>query len=460
MVTEVWFRNPWNYIRELVEVGECWVAWDRGLLIKKGIDPIKHAQLYFANAFPYRILCIGTQGSPEYRPGDKIDKPTAVYPTWAYGEDVEILENMLEHPYGEDAEACSDTTVPGDERPVWGQEHRVVITEVPNTTKGPGRQFIRFLKDLQDDYPKAIIHLHGTYGYKFAFGLGFGAADIEPRTTAQKGRIHLPAGSIEPYERMVNKPQWAAAMGFKPSDLADPKNRCKYNIKSAKWAGAHYTELYKFRTQRSDPSVDIESSNDDFKAQETLSYKTTNKSLIRPGDQKLCDTCSLQNNCKYFRSGAVCTVPGAEPARLAQMFNTRDADHIIDGLGTLLAANTNRLERGMRYEEVDGEIDPEVSKILNQIFNQGVQLAKLLDPGRFSTGAKVEVNVGAGGAAEVSMANPRQLVSKVVRELERSGIPRNKITPDLIKQTLSGMIDPEKAAKSIEGTVIAEKEER
>lgn len=459
MPTEVWFRNPHDYIRELVEVGEYKIAWDRGLLHKKGIDPIKHADLYFANAFPYRILCVGTQGTAEYRVGDTLEAPSAVYPTWAYGEDSVILEEMLAHPYGEDLEACNDLSVAGDERPILGQEHRVVVTDVPNTQHGPGRQFIRFLKGLQAEYPRAIIHLHGTYGWKIAFGMGFGAADVEPRTAAQKGRVHLPAGSVEKYERIFAHPQWASNLGFQPADLKDPKNRCKFNIKSAVWAGAYYTEMFKFRTRGGAEEVDHTSSDADFEPQTTPGRNASRSIKIKDGDQQLCDTCSLQNTCKYFRIGAVCTVPGAEPVRLARMFNTRNADDIIDGLGTLLATNTNRLERGLAYEEIDGEIDPEVSKIVGQVFDQGVKLAKLLEPGRFAGGAKVQVNVGSGGAAAVTTGNPRQLVAQVVRELEQQGIPRDKITPDMVQGALEGMLNADTAQKSIAGTVLSAREE-
>lgn len=458
MATEVWFRNPHDYIRELVEVGECNIAWDRGLLVKKGIDPLKHAELYFGVTFPYRILLVGSQGTAEYRQDCTIDTPVAVYPTWEYGEDSILLEEMLANPYGEDTEACNDPTVRDDERPVWGQEHRVVITSVPNTSTGPGRSFIRYLKGLQEDYPKAIIHLHGTYGWKVAFGMGFGAADVEPRTAAQKGKVHLASGSIEPYERLVAKPQWATSLGFTPQELSVPRNRCMYNIKSALWAGKHYTELYKFRTRSGKSEVDYKSSDKDFTPATTKSHLSS-PAKAQEGDKMLCDTCSLQNKCKYFRSGAVCTVPGAEPVRLARMFQTRNADDIIDGLGTLLAANTNRLERGLDMEKALDEVDPEVSKMMGQVFDQGVKLAKLIEPGRFSGGAKVQVNVGAGGAASVSAANPRQLVAATIQELVRQGVPRDQITPAMIQGALEGMISPDAHQKSIAGTVVSAKEE-
>jgi hypothetical protein len=150
-------------------------------------------------------------------------------------------------------------------------------------------------------------------------------------------------------------------------------------------------------------------------------------------------------------------VPGAEPVKLSRMFNTRDADTILDGLRTLLAANANRLERGMQYETVDGEVDPEVTKMVGQVFDQGVKLAKLLEPTRFSGGASVQVNVGTSGAASLSAGGPRQLVAQVVRELEQRGVPRNEITPAMVQATLEAMVaTPEQKQKAIEGTVISE----
>lgn len=365
---------------------------------------------------------------------------------------------MLAYPFGEDEEACSDMSVRDDERPVIGQEHRVVITGVPHTSQGPGRQFIRYLKGLQEEYPKAIIHLHGTYGWKIAFGMGFGAADVEPRTTASKGRINLPSGSIVPYEEVIKKPQWAAAMGFTPVELKDPKNRCKFNIKSAKWAGAHYTEMFKFRTKKTGEATDHQSSDVDFSPDTTKSHLSSS-SKAQPGDRQLCDSCSLQNNCKYFRNGAVCTVPGAEPVKLSRMFNTRDADTILDGLRLLLATNANRLERGLDYETIDGEIDPEVTKMVGQVFDQGTKLAKLMEPARFAGGAKVQVNVGMGGEASISTGNPRQVVAQIIRDLEAQGIPRASITEKMVQGALEAMVNPGAQQKAVSGTVVASRDE-
>jgi hypothetical protein len=458
-MTEVWFRNPDNYIRELVEVGVGEIAWDRGLLVKKHIDPVKHAMLYFGDSIPYRVLMIGDQGTAELRRGDTLEKPTAVYPTWCYGEDLTILEEMLDNPVGKDLVACNDKSLPADERPVWGQEHRVVVSDLPSVTTGPGRQMLRVLKELQEDHPEAILHIHGLYGFRTAFGMGFGAADFEPRTAAQKGKVHLPSGKEEKYEQVQAHPHWVTVMGFKPVDLKVPRVRCMFNIKSAMWAGEHYDEIFNFKTKAAGTVIDTLSSDADHKTPVNNRSMTKNGVVVRNGDKFHCNTCSLQNDCKHFRDGSVCTLPDAEPKELAAFFKTRDSDQIIDGLGILMQANARRLERTISQEEMFGEISSEVTKMLGQVFDQGIKLAKLVDP-NLRGGTKVQVNVGPGGHASLSSSNPRQLIAQAVRELENQGIPREEITQDMITGLLQGMANPEKTAQAIQGTVIAHKDER
>jgi hypothetical protein len=449
LTTEVWFRNPDSYIRELVEAGEYKIAWDRGLLVKKRIDAHKHASLYFGMSFPWRLLLVGEQGTAELRADSSLTNPTAVYPTWSYGEDSALLEELLSQPVGQDKEACFDMSVTADERPVYGQEHRVVIINPPKATTGPGRAFLRYLKELQEDHPDAILHVHGLYGWRTAFGMGLGAADVEPRAAAQKGKVHLPSGSEERFEALTTKPKWASAMGFKPVDLAIPRNRCIFNIKSAVWAGEHYDELYNFSVRSTNKAVDTITPDASYSPPEA-GVPVRGKGGV--GDKQLCDTCSLQNDCKYQRDGAVCSVPGAEPIPLSRMFKSRDADTIIDGLGTLVAANAKRLEKGIRFEEIDGDLNPEVSKTMGQVFDQGVKLAKLLNPS-LSGGPKVQVNVGPGGTASVAEVNPRQLAAMAVKELEQRGIPREDITGEMIGTLLTDMADEGKRTKAVQGVV-------
>jgi hypothetical protein len=452
MATECWFRNPHTYINELVECAAYWIAWDRGFLVKRKIDPTKHGSLYFGTTYDWRALAIGPQGSAEYREGDSWDSPTAVYPTWSYGEEWGTLLDMVENPAGADINACTDKSVDGNERPVFGQEHRVIITELPDAKLGPARRFLAELKVLQEDHPECIIHLHGSYSYRVAFGLGFRAADIEPRTLAQKGRVTLPSGKNETYERVAVHTRWVTNLGFKPHDLAVPRNRCMYNIKSAQWAAEHFAELFNFRTTPSPQSIDATSPDGSY---QPITTQSTIVGNIKPqaGDKIQCDFCSLQNNCKHFRVGAVCSLPDAEPKQLAEYFRTRDSDQIIDGLGVLMSAGAQRLQEGRRIESIMGDLDPEVTKMMGQLFSQGTQLAKLIDP-KLRGGVKVNVGVQGGAAIQIN-GSANTLIAGVVRELESQGIPPEKITPELVQSVIE-QSTPNNRHQVIEGAAVEE----
>lgn len=451
MSTEVWFRNADLYVRELVECGVGKIAWDRGYLVKKRIDPDKFMSLYYGSS-PYEQLLIGEQGAALLDSAHPFTRPKAVYPVWTYGEDAGLLEELCKSNVGLDGKHCSDATVAPDERPVFGQEHRVIVADMPPANTGPGRKFARYLKELQEDYPDCIVHVHGLYSYQIAFGFGFRAADMEARTLAAKGKVVVPAGKEMKWEAVAAHPQWVTVLGFKPVDLGVPRNRCMYNIKSAVWAGENYTKLYKFKTA-GEAAIDVTSPNSSVVQPQTNSHMSTN-AKGKDGDYFACDTCSLNLTCKYSRAGAVCSVPGAEPTKLANFFQTRDSSLIIDGLGVLLGAQSRRVQKGMEEEDLFGEMDPEVTKMMNQLFTNGVKLAQLVDPTLRAGGTKVQVNVGSGGAAQVNMSNPQELMAAAVRELEARGIPREKITNEMIMGLLEGMARPDHTRAAIDSKVI------
>jgi hypothetical protein len=458
-VTEVWYRNPWNYIRELAEVRVARVAWDRGMCVKRRIDPIKHAEVYFAGQ-EWRILMIGEQGTAEYT-YESDGKPVGVYPTWdASVENLTLLEEMMEFPIGEDADACNDPSLSEDERPVANQSHRVVIINIPNISTGNGKGLVRKLKELQEDYPSCILHLHGLYSWRVSFGMGFGATDVDPRTNAGKGKVYLPSGKEMLAEKTVAVPQWVTMLGMRPVDLTrEPRNRTIYNIKSAEWAREHFMENIAFASRAHPNQAAPDTTSKHAKPVEITSrYVGPPGAVAQPTDKINCDSCSLQTNCKYYRQGSVCSVPGSEPAGLAAMFKTRDADVIIDGLGTLLQLQARRLDRGVSDENTYGELDPEVTKIANQLFQNGSKLAKMLDPARFA-GPQVQVNVNNGASAAIQASTPNQVMGAIVRELESRGIPRDKITPIMVANLLEEMSGGQNAPEAIESHVIVQAEQ-
>lgn len=438
MATEVWTRNPDNYIRECIEVGHFQYAWDRGLVEKKRIDPSRLVELYAPQGVDYRILMVGEQGTAELRRGHTMKKPFAVYPTWEYGQPLDLLEEMFSHNVGDDEAACGDRRLAADERPVLGQEHRVVAIRMPSAGTGPGRSILRTLATLQDEHPDVILHVHGLYSYRQMFGLSYRSVDTDARVLAQKGKVTLPNGKEVTFERAATTPQWIRVLGMAPSDLGIPRNRCMFNIRSALWAAEHFKENFNFAsTAHARKRVDSKSA----KATVPEVVATGKSTGIggTQGDKFLCDTCSLKDNCKYFREGSVCSLPDSEPSSLASLFRSRDAGHIVDGLAALLGKQVERLERGIETEEAFEELDPAVSKLLNDVFNNGVKLAKLRNP-KLNGGPAVGINLNIppGGLGN---ARPAELTAAAVRAIESQGIAREDITPEMIQTVLAPALE-------------------
>lgn len=409
MSCEVWLRNPDMYIREVVEVGHGDVSWSAGLVVKKRIDVWKFMDLYYGHQMPWRAMIINSDKTILLDRDHKESDPAAIWPTWEYGQSMETLMDMIRNPR------------PG----VEGQEHRVVISRIPNVSTGLGKAFIRELSDIQEEYPDVLLHIHGLYGFKVMFGLQFRSVDFEARTPAAKDKIILPSGKAVSQASSTQQPHWVELMGMRPVELKIPRNRCMFNIKSALWAADHFKDAIRFRT-RGFSHIDPD---------DPLQRAPNSKSIMvkrrpaSPGDKWLCEMCNLQTVCKYFRTGGVCIVPDSEPVELARFFKTRDADTIIEGLGTLLATQTHRLEKAIKAEEDSGQLHAETRKIINDLFDRGVKLAKLVDPALAAAGAPrslTQNNINFEGMT------PQALMAAVTDEFVKKGIPRDQITPEMI----------------------------
>lgn len=407
--TEVWARNPDNYIKECIEAGLTRVVFDYGHLRKKSIDPHRFLSLYYGVTTPWRALIIGAQGTLEIDPEHDMEHPKSIFPTWEYGKNASDLEEMVSHP-------------------VLGQEHRVVIIRPPAANANIGRAFYRILAETQDEYPECIIHVHGLYSYRLMFAPWFRSVDFEPRTLAAKGKVTLPTGKEVKYERTFDESHWVTLLGMRPVDLRIPRNRCIYNIKSAMWASEHFKEAVKIKT-KGFTHVDPD---------DPIKRVVENRSIFlhrvqpRQGDKFLCNLCSLQTVCKYFREGAVCIVPESEPVELARFFKTRDSDTIIDGLGTLLAAETRRLEKAIVKEEQEFAkegLDPKITKIVQGLFDRGVKLAKLVNPSLAAAGA---AKITQTNLTQINASNPQAIMAGIVATFSAMGIPREEITPEMV----------------------------
>ncbi len=442
--TDVFFRNADNYVKELVEAEHRQVAWDRGYLFKKKIDPVRHADLYFSG-YPFRIWDVGNeeQGCAEYLPGCTRETPAAVYPVISMlGEGaISHLEELCANPTGENEEQCLDLNVPREERPVYGQSHIIVVTDLPGMDTGRGRAMIRTIRDVQLDYPDATIHVHGLYGFQPMFGLGIKSVDYEPRTGAQKGKIILPVGREVKYEAAALMPQWISLLGFKPSDLSNPKNRCVYNIKSTLWAADNFTEglARKFRRDPKAGPGDVDTTTPDSSFVPATTKSALPSSIkVLDGDKINCDTCTLSAACKVYRAGAVCSLTG-DGKGLAAMFQTRDSSVVIDGLSKILSKQAERAEKAMEEEDEFQELSPDVTKMLDGLFKNGMQFAKLIDPTLRSPKLALTVNGGAAVTVGSERATPQQIMKDVFAVLESQGFRREEITPEMIQLQMKAM---------------------
>ena len=352
-MTELWWRNPSNYVKELLHCNESNIIFDYGWIVRRKITNVQEwAELYYgaagASGSKYRLLICGTQGTVEFKPG-RVD-PVAVYPTWQYGEDEAVLESYMANNVGNDKELCDDDETDILERPVLGQEHRVIVMNFPALNLGPGKLFIKFIKDLQDEYPDAILHLHGVSVFAMPCRVGFKSFDWEPRNRAAMGEIELPTGKRVNATKSPLQPhkEWIRLFGFLPIDLMEPRNRCIFNIKSARWAAEHFRKDVKisFRPK----STDATTPDANYSPEESMNVFTKGRGKIipLPGDKFVCNSCSLAVTCKFYREGSVCTVPSSEPKELASFFRSRDTTSIIDGVAAVLQINSNRLEKGLQ----------------------------------------------------------------------------------------------------------------
>lgn len=421
MSTEVWFRNPRHYIKECVELGYFWYAWDRGVAVKHRVSPERFTELHAPASADYRILMVGPQGTAELRRGHDLTNPVAVYPTWDYTLDSIItLEEMMAR------QPLPEPGFPVDQTAVVGQEHRIVVVNVPTGASAVARKFYRDLADMGRDYPECIVHIHNLMSYKIAFGMGFKSVDIDGRTRAAHGQVELPNGRYLDWKDAARTPQWINMLGFHTIELEQPRMRCMFNMKSAHWAALHYGENYNFRVRR-DHNFDA------FVPTKSSQFRRIPVSV---GDRFVCDACSLSDVCKYYRSGGVCTIPGTDTAKLANLFKTNNADQIIDGLGELIEMQITRVAEGRAAEALADELDPEVGRSLRGAFDAGVTLAKLLDPTRFSAAGKKEGPQRVLNAAgEEVEANPAELVANMVKELKAAGY-EGKITEGVIQNLL------------------------
>lgn len=345
-----------------------------------------------------------------------------------------------------------------------GQEHRVLCSAMPSSP-GEWAKVAVQLQALQSEAPERTIHTHGQKSVGRTVGIGIKSFDHPVRLGWNDGfpQVLLPNGMTWTTKKETSRTMdhWLKVIGVDPRDVVralgtDRKELSQLiysiNLRSLRWAFLNWDRAWDFRRSSAE-AEDMESADIDFDPH-TLPVRLRRaqgeKGLL---DKWLCNTCSLQFKCPYSREGAVCIVPDSEPIELARALGTRNSDAILTGLSSILAANSRRANSAIQAEQekattpdADGnmpgfKLDPALTRLLNTLFDRGVQMAKLVDP-RIAAqlGTKVNVNLlsmngGVGGGAGTSLT-PQALMSGIAAELESRGINLEDATPELINQIL------------------------
>lgn len=460
-VIDLWIRQPYTFLTEALQEGFRGFTWHIGMAMAKKLDPIARIRI---GALGYsqdvRLMLIDHAGAPEFGLFSTYDKPLAVYPTWACDEDWSILEGLVKKNVADDEALCSNTDIRPEHRPVFGQKHRVVIHRLP-PAHNHADLMLRIMS-LQEKYPDCELFVSGLASFDFMFSWGLKAGDMRPSCMTGNQifpKVVLPSGKKlgEHQENEVYDPRyadWFDLLGITQDDLlgsyvTDRKLFPRFTLRSAQWARRNYSLVSPFVLDRTrnkkrfralEPGL-VEASNATFVLPAARRRVMRNIGMdIGELDKFACDTCILQNACTLYREGAVCSLKGSEGVALADAFGTRSASRIIDGLSELLKKQAERLEDSMAAED-PADPNPDITRQLNAVFGNGVKLAKLIDPS-LAGGPSVQVNVGVGAggnASIVAQQDPRQLTASIVRELESQGIPRDKITGEMIAGVFKSM---------------------
>lgn len=339
---------------------------------------------------------------------------------------------------------------------VEGQEHRVLCANIPHD-QGQWGEIATHAQQLQATDPARTLHFHGQKSVGRTIGIAAKSFDHPVRIDWISGfpRILLPNGMLWDTAKEPSPfiKQWLRIVGTKPSDFENLERKelarltYRTNLKSLRWAFLNWDRAWDFR--REVPPDEIESSEIDWtpKALPIRLRKTKKENMEL--DRWLCDTCSLQLRCPYSREGAVCILPDSEPAELATYFKTRNGHQIVEALGNVLSAMAARAQRALRQETAvieaheedpdskpDVILSPELTKLMNSVFDRGVQLAKLVDP-TIAHQMSSRVNLNFSLTASNTPMTSQALHGYVAAQLQARGIDMKDATEEMIAEILS-----------------------
>lgn len=249
--------------------------------------------------------------------------------------------------------------------------------------------------------------------------------------------------------------EWLHVVGFELEDvcLSGPlgvRNRRALSLASTLWASRNWNDdVSRLEIPPDDPDWAVKVAEfgaipEVLEAMPAAKVAVRRKGSASPkaalGDMIACNSCTLFDQCRLARVGAICTLRESDMGELAEFFKTRDANRVIEGLGQLLGKQADRVEAAMADEahadpEEAAALRDDVTKMIHGLFDRGAKLAMLNDP-RLKGGPQVQVSLTNNAVGQITQGSPQQLAAGVVAELEARGVRREDITPELIAREL------------------------
>jgi len=422
------------------------------------ISPQRHLTL-LGDGFPWRAMLIDYHESLAllYTHERGWGAPAGVFPMWSANNPTSSLIKILDTYPDPGEEVGWFTGAKGPSHAVEGQEQMVVICNFPkNPTAWEG--LFRDLIEVKRNYPHYTFHLNGQKSIPRTLATGVDSFD-HPVTIdwiGEQPRLLLANGSLldhKTYQKQGEEyRKWARLVGIDVGQIFNQPDRVRksrkmytFNLRSLKWSFANYDRVWSMRVV---DETDVNTDEPDMTwIPVDLRYRPRSKVTT---DKWVCDLCSISDRCPFYRPGAICAVDDTEAAELSAKFKTRSSRDIVDALGSLLAAQTNRAGRAMAAEAQHNEdhpdeqkFSPEVTRMLASTFDQGVTLARLVDPNvgvPNARGRGGKANVIDVTASSVGDMDPQQLAAGFMAELEAGGQDISSMTPSEAQEFLARLI--------------------
>lgn len=437
---DLWWEDPGLYHEHLKELGESQVYFSVSYLKKFHIDPLLFMRQNF-HGLPWKCYVVGMFSGYGFDYTCDKDEYTGVWPTWrADHYNLKELQDYIENPWADQKSLIPEVA---KFNPVPGQQHRVFVRDLKTGQTEMERERRRRMTKVQKLYPEVELFVRPfTFNMALLFGAGFSAGCLNPHRilTQRKGAVYLPNGLRISRTDIPKFEGYFEYFGFDTKDIQNDRDATMlYMITSLRYAAHHWDDPTGIFPRKSSKYRLPDFNNPDMYAP-MPSYEVINNfkgKKAKSTDKILCNSCSLWRKCPAYRPEEVCGLPNTESRKLADLALSRNADDVVEMLASIVSKQAERAEKRISEEHfaADGH-DKEIDKMLNNVFKNGVQLAKLRDP-TLGRAPLVQINNHGQAIQQVANSDPRALGATVIRELEDSGVRREDITEQMIADHIS-----------------------